>query len=288
MGDGLAPALGSRGGGVIAHADGSNGGRTLHAHHWLGAACWLGFLTPAQLRALPHHFRPLTFVASEGPLPDAVPLDAPMAWVTMLRSPLDRVLSSYRWWRLMVERMPQAPGGAGGAWAASILPHCVVGMLGGVPQAPSPTSHLSRKPRWCAAECRAYSAPASASLEQWLEAYPANWMTRELVGRTALYQRRKLTEADLLLAKRRLHYFAAVLLLEAPRSSMALMQRLFGWREVGWEAARAGSRHDSNATAELPPQLLQRLRQRNQLDMRLYDYAVALHAAQLLRAGLGV
>jgi hypothetical protein len=78
---------------------------------WLGGACWLGFLTPAQFRALPQHFRPLTFVASEGPLPDSLPLDAPFALVTMLRHPLDRVLSSYRWWQVMVERMPQAPGG---------------------------------------------------------------------------------------------------------------------------------------------------------------------------------
>jgi hypothetical protein len=78
---------------------------------WLGGACWLGFLTPAQLRALPQHFRPLTFVASEGPLPDTLPLDAQFALVTMLRRPLDRVLSSYRWWQVMLERMPQAPGG---------------------------------------------------------------------------------------------------------------------------------------------------------------------------------
>lgn len=55
--------------------------RSLRARHWLGGACWLGFLAPAQLRALPQHFRPLTFVASEGPLPDALPLDPPFAMV---------------------------------------------------------------------------------------------------------------------------------------------------------------------------------------------------------------
>lgn len=27
----------------------------------------------------------------------------------MLRHPLDRVLSSYRWWQLMVEKMPASP-----------------------------------------------------------------------------------------------------------------------------------------------------------------------------------
>lgn len=48
------------------------------------------------------------------------------------------------------------------------------------------------------AECRAYAAPANASLEAWLDTYPDNWMTRELVsgwlslalaGRSAVSQR---------------------------------------------------------------------------------------------------
>lgn len=79
---------------------------------WLGGACWLGFRTPPQLRAMRAHYAPLTFVASEGPLPDVVPLDAlsALGTVTMLRQPLDRALSSYRWWRLMLERMPSSPG----------------------------------------------------------------------------------------------------------------------------------------------------------------------------------
>ena len=37
---------------------------------WLGGACFFGRLTPSQQRALPQHYSPLTFVASEGPLPD--------------------------------------------------------------------------------------------------------------------------------------------------------------------------------------------------------------------------
>lgn len=110
---------------------------------------------------------------------------------------------------------------------------------------------------------------------------------RELLGRSALYnwRRRPLTEADLLAAQKRLHAFAAVLLLEQPASSMALMQRLFGWRHVDWEGQRAGSRHGSDAEAELAgqPAVLQLLRQRNRLDERLYEYAAALHDAQVQR-----
>jgi hypothetical protein len=71
---------------------------------WLGAACFLGFLTPPLLRELPRHYAPLTFIASEGPLPDVWPLNLPFATVTMLRRPADRVLSSYRWWQVCCER----------------------------------------------------------------------------------------------------------------------------------------------------------------------------------------
>jgi hypothetical protein len=112
-------------------------------------------------------------------------------------------------------------------------------------------------------------------------------MTRELVGRSALYQQRPLTDADLLLAQQRLHYFAAVLLLEEPASSMALIRQLLGWQHTDWDGARAGSRHSSNATSELDRQGLQLLEDRNQFDLRLYRYAQALHSAQLLRTGLG-
>lgn len=112
----------------------SNGGSAIPAGRrlsafWLGGACWLGFLTPPQLRALPQHYAPLTFVASEGPLPEALPLDNPcLAMVTMLRRPLDRTLSSYHWWRFMLEAMPQAPG--------ERFAYHVRVVLGAMPQAP--------------------------------------------------------------------------------------------------------------------------------------------------------
>ena len=138
-----------------------------------------------------------------------------------------------------------------------------------------------------AAECRAYSAPANATLAQWVELYPDNWMTRTCVGREALYGGRPLTEADLVVAQQRMHYFAAVLLLGQPGSSMRLMQRVLGWRQVGWAEHRAGSQHGSDASAELEAPLLQRLRQRNDMDLRLYQYAERLHAQQLQREGLG-
>eukprot|EP00887_Chlorella_sp_A99_P003192 scaffold9.g3192.t1 len=225
---------------------------------WLGAACWLAGLSPAQLRVLPHHFQPLTFVASEGPWPDAVPLDVKgVAWVTMLRHPLDRTLSSYKWWRFMA-----APGSG---W-----------------------------PQMLQAECRAYaSPPANASLEEWLAVYPDNWMTRELAGRAALYgsaatsfRRPPLTAAHLRLAQQRLHYAAAVLLTDDWGGSAAQMRALFGWSDVDFERHRAGSRTGSRAEAELGPGALAALRAVNEWDLQLYEYAVRLHGAQLEELGL--
>ena len=260
--------------------------RRLHAMAMGGAACWLGELTPAQVRVLPHSVQPLEFVASEGPLPDALPLDAQnLVWITMLRAPLDRTLSAYRWWRRM-----SAPESG---WPQDF---------------------------W--AECRAYSAPANASLLEWLRAVPDNWMTRELIGRwegggtrlcyamhytataaaassaqppchphvprSALHSDAAsghvrpppLTAAHLHLAKQRLHYFAAVLLLEQPNTSMALLRRL-GWRRTDWAAARAGSRSDSRAEEQLSPAEVAALRSDNAWDLQLYDYAAVLHAQQV-------
>lgn len=130
--------------------------------------------------------------------------------------------------------------------------------------------------------------PANATLIEWLEASPDNWMTRELLGRTALYswRRRPLTAADLAAAQARLHLFSAVLILEQPASSMAAMRALFGWRETGWDAHRAGSRlAGAAAAAQLAPAELETLRRRNEWDLRLYEYARRLHAAQAAERG---
>ena len=164
------------------------------------------------------------------------------------------------------------------------------------PPAPAPPATAPPPPpthTHDAAECRAYNAPPNATLGQWLAAYPSSWMTRELVGRTALYRgggHLPLTHADLRLAQQRLHYFAAVLLLERPESSMRLLQAAFGWREVGWSKHRAGSRlsgGNSTAAAELAAAgVLQEVQRRHALDLELYEYAEALHAKQLHSWGL--
>jgi hypothetical protein len=126
VGSGIAPTnlfLPSSGG---MDGEGSSAAARALQARWLGGACWLEFLAPAALRALPHHYAPLTFVASEGALPEAVPLDAPVAWATMLRRPPDRVLSSYRWWQFMVQRMPQAAGECRLGWQPAAGTTCGV------------------------------------------------------------------------------------------------------------------------------------------------------------------
>ena len=180
--------------------------RRLMNSGWFGAACFLQWLHVEQWRRVPEHFAHLTFVASEGALPDAIPLDAPLSMVTMLRNPLDRVLSSYHWWQYMMDAMPEAP-----------------------------------------TECEAYWVPYNSSLEQWLQQYPDNWVTREFAGMSALYDRDSygrmvpLRVADVQRAKQRLHYFAAVLIMEKQETSQFLLENVFGWREIDFDRHRAGS-----------------------------------------------
>jgi len=215
---------------------------------WLGGACFLGFLTPAQLRVLPTHYLPLNFVASEGPLPDSLPLDITFAMVTMLRNPVDRVLSSFRWFQYMTQAMPHSP-----------------------------------------TECHAYQAPANATLQEWLHMYPDNWMTRELAGTKVLFRRdahgfpAPLTSEDLATAKQRLRMFSAVLIMERWDSSMKLMEQLFHWKDVDYIGHRAGSRRDTAAEVELvgQPEVLKILRDRNRMDIDLYQYALQMHEDQI-------
>ena len=133
------------------------------------------------------------------------------------------------------------------------------------------------------------------------EVAPQPWrngggMTRELAGREALYRRDTtgrpgpLTPADVARAKRRLHYYAAILVMERMEDSQMLIKERFGWSDVDFEGHRAGSRRGSSAAGELAPQpeVLMALRQANRHDMEVYEYALTLHERQVTEARLAV
>jgi hypothetical protein len=135
-------------------------------------------------------------------------------------------------------------------------------------------------------ECNAYSAPRNATFLQWLSHYPSNWVVRELCGASTLYQRaghQELSPHHLLLAKKRLHYFDAVLVTEDWEGSMRLMQREFGWKHLDYRHHRAGSLWNSSAERELSADELRAVRASTELDEALYSYAVTLHLEQLSR-----
>jgi hypothetical protein len=69
----------------------------------------------------------------------------PDVQVTMLRNPLHRTLSAFRWWVRMVRRFPATP-----------------------------------------AVCGAYSCAANATLGDWLDCQPDNWMVRRQLARQPL------------------------------------------------------------------------------------------------------
>ena len=216
---------------------------------WLGGACFLGFLTPAQLRVLPEHYRPLNFIASEGPLPDAIPLDAPIAMTIILRNPLDRVLSSYRWWQFMLTAMPHSPTECRAYWA---------------PANATFQHWLRRYPdNWMTREL----AGTSALYKRDLKGLPAPLTTTEVER-----------------AKQRLNYFAAVLVMERMDSSQQLLKGRFGWKDVDLMGHRAGSTRNSSAEVELAmqPEVLTQLREANKYDLELYEYALRLHNEQIL------
>lgn len=219
---------------------------------WLGGACFVGFLTPAQLRVMHSHYRPLTFVASEGPLPDALPLDPAFAMVTMLRDPLDRALSSYKWWQFMVGAMPQSPTECRAYW---------------VPPNATLEQWLTLYPdNWMTREL--------AGREALYRRGP-----RGLPG--------PLKAEDVEVAKQRLHAFAAVMILERWEDSMKLMRGMFGWKDLDFGAHRAGSMKNTSAAVELreQPEVMRKLRSRNVYDMEIYRYALMLHERQVQELG---
>lgn len=215
---------------------------------WYGGVCYASHLSVAAQRTLDVTHKDLDFIASEGPMPDTLALDLPVAWVTMLRDPLDRTLSSYRWWQFLADRFRD-------------------------------------KPKVRTALCDAYQSPdPDASLHDWLEVYPDNWMVRVLCGRSVLMDKSIIiTEMHLKAAKARLNQFSLVMVLEEMESSMTLLSSTLGWADVDAEALRANVMSNTSARIALAnePDLLKELTSKNEMDLELYKYGQELFRRQL-------
>ena len=213
---------------------------------WMGGACFWGHLTPSAQHALPQAFPSLGFLASEGPMPDELALNLDYPLVTMMRDPFDRIVSAYKWWKFMVDRFPGTRGSI----------------------------------------CSTYTAPANATLSEWIDYYPDNWVTRSLLGAHYLYNfKSPLGWWDLQGAMNRLESFSAVLILEEYETSMLLMQELFGWSKTGSGVevnVSPGGR--SNSGEELDDLTRLKISKTIQHDLPLYEFAHSLfwrHARQL-------
>lgn len=220
---------------------------------WLGGACFFGHLSVSAQHALPRAFPNLGFVASEGPLPDDLALNLDYPMVTMMRDPFDRIVSAHKWWRFMAQRFP----GAGAA--ASI--------------------------------CSAYVAPANATLSEWIDYYPDNWVTRSLLGAHYLYNfKTPLTLMDLERAKNRVDAFSAVLILEEYDLSMRVVRALFEWSEktgASEVAANVSPAGRSDGLRDLDDLTRQKVGSRIQLDLLLYQYAHRVFLRHANQLGLG-
>jgi hypothetical protein len=159
--------------------------------------CLFGGLTAAQVHELPHRFGDLDFISAEGALPMALPLAAPVVWVTTLREPLSRLISSYFWWQ-------EQP------WAR--LPDIAChGYKRGTP-------------------------PSTLTAARWLQQVPDNFMARSLCGRQYLERDgdRYQSSAGALVrcALQRLNALDVVTILEYPAESAKLLESRFGWRRL--------------------------------------------------------
>mmetsp|Transcript_13089 Transcript_13089/g.47770 ORF Transcript_13089/g.47770 Transcript_13089/m.47770 type:complete len:515 (+) Transcript_13089:1092-2636(+) len=243
----------------VADRAGTNGTNGLHY-------CFLAHASPELLLSLREDVYPLEMIASESALPDRFPYSrAHISWMTQLREPLARTVSAYHWW--MHER--DIPKG-----------RIYVNEAGEY---------------WKRGDCHLYEQRANASLVEWLEAYPDNFMTRAFCGGSVMYDvpHLQLNESHLECAKRRLATFAPILILERPER-LQLMQESLGWRTRDvWQNAmltpggsdprqtKPGDVESSSALASLTEEELKMLRRTHQLDMRLYKYATDLFEQQL-------
>jgi len=233
---------------------------SLSSSPWAGGVCWLGHLSPDQQRTLHDHFAGgLTFLASEGALPDQFVLDSPFVLIGTFRSPQVRTLSSYYWWQDLAMRF-------------------------GPYQAPL-----------CGAS---YFVPnANATLAEFLTVYPDNWQTRTLLGRSYLLERNKddkdaasdtfIDDVETNAALTRLHYFDLVLIVEDLPGSLALLRKKLGWTKGDWDTERKGSRRDKDENLLASSSWEgRRLQDMHRQDQKVYDAAVQLHCRQLEEEGL--
>jgi hypothetical protein len=212
---------------------------------FMGGACFFGHLTTSAQHALPQAFPNLGFISSEGPLPEELALNVKFPLITMLRDPFDRIVSAYKWWKFMKSRFPGTSG----------------------------------------AICSAYEAPANATLSEWIDYYPDNWLTRSLVGSHALYNHKHqaVSSNDLEAAKNRLGAFSSVLILEEYDTSMLVLQRLFGWTQDtgGYLAVNVSPSGRSNSAEELDDLTRQKIAGTIHLDLQLYNFALNLFKQQV-------
>lgn len=220
--------------------------------------CNLG-ASPLRLSRYPMSSR-FTFAAWQEPLPIQAPVgNARVATVTILRNPLDQALSHFRHTESVA-----------GLWAGfeDFLDFgvCLAQFSG------SPPGDLND---WC--------EPAKGSDP--FSYFEDNMQTRWLLGDGGDITRRKLDEAALQEAKKRLDLFDEVMILEEFHKRDAFRMAKYGWQDLddGLTTNRtAGTNVHSNAAKFLAsdPKLLAKLKSIQKFDLELYAYASKFAARQ--------
>lgn len=215
---------------------------------YLGGACAIAKLDQAgQEKHLIKKY-PGYFLASEGPLPtDMLILPSgrmPIAWVTILRHPYARTYSDFKFYQELVAK-------------GKAIRRITI--------------------------CQRFAAPPGCDFLTWLWYYPDNWMTRTFAGNKVFASDEPIGEREFEMAKRRLHLFSIVLLLEDYNDGMEMFTTRFGWKEIDVDKHRKGSNNVNKSVAEIfraQPRVLKTLEEKNVYDLKLYEYAQQLASAQ--------
>lgn len=122
------------------------------------------------------------------------------------------------------------------------------------------------------------------SLDAGVDPLLFNAQTRLLSGVANSVPIGKCTEEHLFVAQQNLRqHFAVVGLTEAFDTTLLLLQRAFGWRNLFYESRNVAA--ERKRKTDLAPETLAALQKANNLDIRLYDYANSLFAEQVKAHG---
>lgn len=197
-------------------------------------SCAIGGMSISAQRQLVVDY-PGYFLASNGPMPDDLLISESgsmgMAWITILRHPWERIVSTFRTWKRTMENLSSENG-------PKNLGEKIV------------SSTFYRQHSSNAALCKRYYAAKNVTFYEWIQEYPDNWMVRTFAGHSAFWRKSPMDRSDLGRASRNLHIFSLVGIMPLLQESIFLTKELFGWDITDMDEHRVPSLIPKHGTTD--------------------------------------